>query len=125
MHLPKQFFYTKEHEWVSARTGVAKVGVTAYAVDQLGDIVHLDLPEVGKTFEEGDSFGTIESTKTVSDLYCPGKGKVTKVNKAVLDKPEVLQEDPYDKGWLIEISFDHTSSDLMNAEAYEKNIHEG
>src|SRR3954470_21818338 len=103
MEFPSTLKYTKDHEWVEATSTTAKVGVTAYAIDQLGDIVHVELPQVGESFDAGSSFGTIESTKTVSDLYMPVAGKVVEVNKAALDRPESLQEDPYKNGWLVKV----------------------
>src|SRR4051812_33990645 len=103
MEFPASLKYTKDHEWIDGTQGAAKVGVTAFAIDQLGDIVHVDLPQVGESFDAGSSFGTIESTKTVSDLYMPVAGKVLEVNKAALDRPESLQEDPYKNGWLVKV----------------------
>lgn len=119
MEFPEQLMYTKDHEWISADSGEATIGVTSYAIEQLGDIVHLELPEVGESFEAGDSFGTIESTKTVSDLYCPASGKVVEVNKEVVDSPEKIQEDPFDKGWLIKLDVSQKADNLMDAEEYE------
>jgi glycine cleavage system H protein len=94
MSFPEGLKYTKDHEWIEATAKPAKIGVTAYAVEQLGDIVHVDLPNVGESFEAGAAFGTIESTKTVSDLYMPIAGKVVAVNTDATTKPESLQEDP-------------------------------
>jgi len=121
MSFPKKFKYTKEHEWIDLEGAKGTVGVTSYAVEQLGDIVHVDLPEVGKAFKAGDSFGTIESTKTVSDLYMPVSGKITDVNRAVVSAPESLQQDTYEKGWLVKLELTNTSetSSLLDASAYE------
>ncbi|MEY4631544.1 MAG: glycine cleavage system protein [Pseudomonadota bacterium] len=102
MNFPAELKYTKDHEWISLVD--SKIGVTAYAIEQLGDIVHIELPEVGKEFKQGASFGTIESTKTVSDLYMPVNGKIVAVNQAVLKSPESLQADPYKNGWLIQVA---------------------
>lgn len=102
MNFPAELKYTKDHEWISLAD--SKIGVTAYAIEQLGDIVHIELPEVGKEFKQGASFGTIESTKTVSDLYMPVNGKIVAVNQAVLKSPESLQADPYKNGWLIQVA---------------------
>lgn len=126
MQFPVNLKYTKDHEWIDAATGTCTVGVTAYAVDQLGDIVHVELPKVGETFEAGASFGTIESTKTVSDLYMPVAGKVLAVNKQVLDQPESLQADAYQNGWLLklEVPAGANTSQLMDAQAYEKFVSE-
>ena len=117
MNFPSEFKYTKDHEWVSSAD--SKVGVTAYAIEQLGDIVHIELPEVGKELKHGASFGTIESTKTVSDLYMPVSGKIIAVNQAVLKSPESLQMDPYKNGWLIQISPAGEATGLMSAKDYE------
>ena len=112
-------YYTEDHEWVSPSNSKAKVGVSSHAVEQLGDIVHIELPSVGTKLSKGDSFGTIESTKTVSDLYAPCDGEVTAVNEKVLEKPESLTDDPYQEGWLIEISVQNDFSHLMNSSQYE------
>jgi glycine cleavage system H protein len=126
MDFPKSFKYTKDHEWIDAQGATGTIGVTAYAVEQLGDIVHIDLPEVGKTYKAGDSFGTIESTKTVSDLYMPVEGKVTAVNGAVKGSPESLQTDSYKNGWLVKIELANPAdaTKLMDAAAYESFIKE-
>ena len=126
MDFPKNFKYTKDHEWVDLQGNKGTVGVTAYAVDQLGDIVHVELPEAGKTYKSGDSFGTIESTKTVSDLYMPVSGKIVEVNNAVKKAPEGLQTDSYKNGWLVKIELTNPSEagSLLDAAAYEAFIKE-
>ena len=125
MEFPSGLKYTKDHEWLEAAAKSAKIGVTAYAIEQLGDIVHVDLPQVGETFAAGAAFGTIESTKTVSDLYMPVEGKVVEVNKAAIDKPESLQEDPYKNGWLVKIELTgKDSGNLLDAKSYEKFVAE-
>ncbi len=126
MTFPAELKYTKDHEWVQNSGQDAKVGVTDYAVEQLGDIVHIDLPEVGKTFAAGASFGTIESTKTVSDLYMPVAGQITEVNKAALKSPESLQSDSYKNGWLVKIKLTNPADlgKLMSAADYEKYVSE-
>jgi len=119
MDFPSHLKYTKEHEWISFEEGNATIGITDYAIEQLGDIVHIELPAVGTEFEAGDSFGTIESTKTVSDLYMPVGGKVTEVNDTITADLESLGEDPYDGGWLIRMEAETTKSpDLMDAKKY-------
>lgn len=125
MEFPANLKYTKDHEWVDLAAKPARVGVTGYAIDQLGDIVHVELPNPGETFAAGASFGTIESTKTVSDLYMPLAGKVIEVNKDALTRPESLVEDPYAKGWLVKIepAAGGTAS-LLDAKAYEAFIQE-
>jgi glycine cleavage system H protein len=125
MDFPTGLRYTKDHEWVETTGKSAKIGVTAYAVEQLGDIVHVELPNVGESFDAGSSFGTIESTKTVSDLYMPVGGKVVEVNKAAVNSPESLQEDPYKNGWLVKIEV--TSGDpakLLDQKAYSQFVSE-
>jgi glycine cleavage system H protein len=119
---PSHLKYTKDHEWVETSSKNPKIGVTTFAVEQLGDIVHLDLPKIGLQFKLGDSFGTIESTKTVSDLYMPLSGKVININEEALKKPEILQTDPYSLGWLIEIEPNDEAEliKLMSDGDYEK-----
>jgi glycine cleavage system H protein len=123
MSFPGDLRYSKDHEWVEATAKPAKIGVTSYAVEQLGDIVHVELPSVGETFEAGAAFGTIESTKTVSDLYMPIGGKIIEVNQEAISKPETLQADPF-KGWLVKIEPKSDTSSLLDATAYEKFIQE-
>ena len=124
MEFPSNLYYTKDHEWMSALSGSVKVGISSYAIEQLGDIVHIELPKVGTTFKAQDPFGTIESTKTVSDLYSPAQGKVVEVNTAILSSPEQLQGDPYNKGWLIKIQLDDKATNLMDAKSYENYLKE-
>jgi glycine cleavage system H protein len=126
MDLQKNLKFTKDHEWVDATGSTGIVGVTAYAIEQLGDIVHIDLPEAGKVYKTGESFGTIESTKTVSDLYMPVAGKIIAVNAAVKKAPESLQTDAYTNGWLVKIEMSNLSevSALLDAKGYESFIKE-
>jgi glycine cleavage system H protein len=125
MEFPAGLKYTKDHEWIDLSGKTAKVGVTAYAVDQLGDIVHVELPQPGESFEAGAAFGTIESTKTVSDLYMPLAGKVLEVNKSALSNPEALQDDPYKNGWLLKIELaGGDQAKLLDSKAYEKFVSE-
>ena len=100
---PEDCLYTKEHEWirVNGKTGV--VGITHYAQKQLGDIVFVELPKVGDHFDTNESFGTVESVKAVSEIYCPVAGEVTEINEAVVNSPETLNSDPHGDAWLIEI----------------------
>lgn len=126
MEFPKNFKYTKDHEWIESQGKTGIIGVTAYAVEQLGDIVFVDLPEAGKHFKAGDSFGTIESTKTVSDLYMPVSGKISAVNAALKSAPESLQADTYKNGWLVKIEMDNPAdvNALLDAAGYESFIKE-
>ena len=118
---PDQYRYTKEHEWVRVAGDEATVGITHHAQEQLGDVVYVELPRIGAAIHAKQSFGTVESVKAVSDLYAPMSGKVTAVNESLVDAPEVLNEDPHVKGWLIRarISDKHEIEKLMTAEDYQ------
>lgn len=126
MDFPGGLKYTKDHEWIESSGKTAKIGVTGFAVEQLGDIVHVELPQVGEVFAAGASFGTIESTKTVSDLYMPVSCKVVEVNKAAVASPESLQADPYKAGWLVKVEITGTLDDsaLLDANAYKAFVSE-
>ncbi len=117
--------YTKDHEWALEAKGEIIVGITAFAVDQLGDVtlVNIDV-KAGETVTAGKTFGTIESVKTLSDLYAPLTGKVTRVNKALEEKPELVNDDCWGDGWMIAIESTETPKDLLDAEAYEKLVRE-
>ena len=119
---PDDLRYTKEHEWARIRGNVAQVGITKFAVEQLGDVTQLELPREGEKFEAAEVFGTVESVKAVSDLFAPVSGKVAKVNDALNDKPETINEDPYKAGWLIEIELGDPSQvdGLLSAADYRK-----
>lgn len=116
--------FTKDHEWLCSEGQNVKIGVTTFAVEQLGDIVHLELPEVGAEFDSGESFGTIESTKTVSDLYMPVKGKVLKINEELVESPEKIQDSKDGEAWLIELSNQGSSDELMTKSEYTAYIKE-
>jgi glycine cleavage system H protein len=119
---PEELRYTEEHEWVATREEtLVRVGITEYAQDQLGDVVFVDLPEVGRQVSAGDVFGEVESTKSVSELFAPVDGEVVAVNDGVADSPELINSDPYGEGWLIEIRLDDPSGleALLEAEAYD------
>lgn len=100
--LPENLGYTEDHEWALLKDGVVRVGVSDYAQDQLGDIVFVELPEIGTVFEKGDEFGTLESVKAVSELYLPLGGEVVAVNEELVDAPELINQDPY-KYWIVAI----------------------
>lgn len=121
MNVPAELKYTKEHEWIRVEGDEAVVGITDYAQSQLGDIVFVECETVGDELEAGDTFGTIEAVKTVSDLYLPVGGEVLEFNEALEDEPELVNKDPYGKGWIIRVKFgDETEIDgLLNAEAYK------
>jgi glycine cleavage system H protein len=112
--------YTEDHEWVKLSGETARVGISDYAQDQLGDIVFVELPGVGDTFEKGDEFGTLESVKAVSELYMPVGGEVTAINEALEDAPELVNNDPYGEGWMIEIKVSDPSETeaLMDKDTY-------
>jgi glycine cleavage system H protein len=118
---PEELRYTEEHEWVASREGgQVRVGITEYAQDQLGDVVFVDLPEVGTAVSAGDVFGEVESTKSVSELFAPVDGEIVAVNEEVARSPELLNSDPYGEGWLVEIApTDPAGVDaLLDADAY-------
>jgi glycine cleavage system H protein len=124
MEFPANCQYTKEHEWIRIEGKTALVGITKYAIEQLGDVVHLDLPKVGSTYKAHDTFGTVESTKTVSDLYLPVAGKILEVNSSLTNTPEAIADDPYTQGWLIKIELEGAPTGLMSAAEYGKYIAE-
>ena len=107
LNLPEDVRYTDDHEWAKVSGDVVRVGISDYAQDQLGDIVFVELPDVGETFEAGDEFGTLESVKAVSELYIPVGGEVIAVNTELEDTPELLNQDPY-SGWIIEVKPDNS-----------------
>ncbi len=123
-NVPSELLYTKEHEWVRIDGNSATVGITHFAQNQLGDVVFVELPDVGKTFETGDSFGTVESVKAVSEIYAPLSGSIVEINNDVIDAPELVNEDPYGQGWLAKFEFTTKPSDLLNAADYEQFIKE-
>ena len=114
---PADFKYTKDHEWVKVSAGGARVGITDYAQKQLGDVVYLELPEVGRQLNKGDVFGTIESVKAVSELYAPVSGEVTEVNLALGEKPEAVNVNPHES-WMITIRVTGEPDDLLDASQY-------
>ncbi|MCP3778881.1 MULTISPECIES: glycine cleavage system protein GcvH [unclassified Paenibacillus] len=123
----QQLWYTDEHEWVQrTENGTLRIGITDFAQHQLGDIVFVELPEAGVTIEQGAEIGTIESVKTVSDLFAPVTGTVLKVNEALESTPELVNESPYEKGWMIEVEIDKDVEEalgkLLSADQYEQLI---
>jgi len=125
--VPTDLRYTKDHEWVRVDGDTATVGVTRYAADQLGDVVFVDQPEVGRSVEQFAAFGVVESVKAVSDLYAPISGEVKEVNGELADKPELVNSDPYGAGWLIKVTVEDSDqlADLLDPEAYERLVAEG
>lgn len=124
MAIPEDLFYSEEHEWVRVEDQGVSVGITDFAQEELGDIVYVELPEVGKSFGARDEIGSIESVKAVAEVYTPLAGEIVEVNSALLDRPELINEDPYGDGWLVRLAPDGAPdvSGLMDAEAYEKFI---
>lgn len=118
---PVQLKYTKEHEWAKRSGAVVVVGVTSHAQEALGDVVYVELPKLGDTLTAGKPFGVIESTKAVSELFSPLSGKVVKTNNALIDAPQTINEDPYEKGWIVEIEPSDASQyeALLDVAAYE------
>jgi glycine cleavage system H protein len=117
---PEELRYTKEHEWARLEDRVVRVGITDFAQDALGDVVYVDVPEVGTEVKAGEPFGEVESTKSVSDVYAPVTGTVTERNDALTDQPELVNNDPYGQGWMIAVEVaDPAALDaLMDASAY-------
>ncbi len=116
--------YTEDHEWLKVDGNIALVGITNHAADELGEIVYLELLEVKENLSKGDEFGSVESVKTVSGLYSPITGKIIEINQEAVDSPDVINQSPYDKGWLIKIEFDNTEEidELMNEHDYQSFI---
>lgn len=123
---PSDLKYTKEHEWARIDGNVATIGITKFAVEQLGDITQVDLPKEGENVRKNDVFGTVESVKAVSDVFAPLSGKVVKVNTPLGDSPEYLSDDPYDEGWMVQIELSNPAElgDLMDADAYAAFVEE-
>lgn len=124
MNIPAELKYTKDHEWILIEGNVATVGITDFAQGELGDIVYVDVDTLDDTVEEGDVFGSVEAVKTVSDLFMPLTGEVIEFNELLEDEPELVNTDPYGKGWMIKIEISDSSQieNLLNAEAYKKLI---
>ena len=123
MNIPEDLQYTNSHEWVRIEGDTATIGITDHAQDELGDVVFVELPDEGATFDAGESFGTVESVKAVSDLYAPVGGEVVEVNSALEDAPENINEDPYGEGWIVKLRTTD-GADLLSPEEYEKVVEE-
>lgn len=119
-NIPDELSYTKEHEWIAGLDdGITlTVGITAFAAEALGDVVYVQLPEVGSNVEAGDSVGEVESTKSVSEIYAPVGGEITEVNQAVVDDPSLCNSDPYGEGWMFRVRLDGEAENLLSAEEY-------
>ena len=122
MNTPSELKYTKDHEWIKVEGDTATIGITDYAQGELGDIVFVDVDTVGEDLSEGDVFGSVEAVKTVSDLYLPVAGTVLEVNADLEDQPELLNTDPYGKGWIIKLKIADSAdlSTLLSAEQYQE-----
>ena len=128
MEYPADLRYTSEHEWAAVEEGGrARVGITDFAQDALGDVVYVDLPEVGSELRAGETFGEVESTKSVSDLFAPVSGKVLEKNEQLEDTPELVNQEPYGEGWMLvlEVSDPSELDDLLDADAYRRLVEEG
>lgn len=126
MAVPSEFKYSKEHEWVKVEGNTATIGITEYAQGELGDIVFVELPDVDDEINEGDTFGSVESVKTVSELYAPVSGKIVETNDELEDSPEFVNESPYEKAWMVKVELSDESQldELLLAEQYSEMIGE-
>ena len=126
MAVPSEFKYSKEHEWVKVEGNTATIGITEYAQGELGDIVFVELPDVDDEINEGDTFGSVESVKTVSYLYAPVCGKIVETNDELEDSPEFVNESPYEKAWMVKVELSDESQldELLSAEQYSEMIGE-
>lgn len=122
MNTPKELKYSKDHEWVKVEGNIATIGITDFAQSQLGDVVFVDLPEVGAQISAGSEFGAIESVKAVSDIYAPVSGVVKEVNEQLSDAPETVNQDAYGEGWIVKVELANTAEidELLDSAAYEK-----
>lgn len=122
MNIPQDLKYTKDHEWVRVEGDVATIGITDFAQGELGDIVFVEVETEGETLDKEETFGSVEAVKTVSDLFMPISGEITEFNEEVESNPEIVNEDPYGKGWMVKVKISDTSEldDLLDAEAYQE-----
>ena len=124
MNIPKELKYTEEHEWIRIDGNTATIGITDFAQGELGDIVYIDIDSIGNELDDNEIFGTVEAVKTVSDLFMPIKGKVLEINSDIESTPEIVNEDPYGKGWIIKIEIpeEQDISNLLSDEEYRNMI---
>ena len=124
MDAPETLRYTKDHEWLRTEDGDAVVGITAYAAEELGDVVFVELPEIGRVLARDETFGVIESVKTASDLFAPAAGEVIAVNEALADQPELVNSEPYADGWMVRLRLEDPSAadELLDAASYRELI---
>jgi glycine cleavage system H protein len=122
--IPEELRFSEQHEWISLDSGVGTIGITDYAQSELGDIVFVELPEVGEVLEKGQTFGTVEAVKTVEDLYCPVSGEVIEVNETLEETAEQVNSDPYSDGWMIKVRIDNAGEleELLSPDLYREFI---
>ncbi|WP_234733488.1 glycine cleavage system protein GcvH [Tellurirhabdus bombi] len=122
MNFPAELKYTQDHEWIRLEGDVAVVGITDFAQKELGDIIFLDITTVGQTLDQGEIFGSVEAVKTVSDLFLPVKAEVIEINPEIEKSPELVNEDPYGRGWIVKIRIENTADidELLSVEAYQE-----
>ena len=125
MNIPSELKFTNDHEWIRVEGGNAFVGITDFAQGELGDIVFLDIPSVGKSLKKGDVYGTVEAVKTVSDMFMPVAGDVLEKNSQLESQPELVNKDPYGNGWMVKIKISNASelSSLLSTDDYKKIVH--
>ncbi|MFH1891419.1 MAG: glycine cleavage system protein GcvH [Candidatus Zixiibacteriota bacterium] len=124
METPSDLKYSKDHEWVRVEDDMLIIGITAYAQGELGDVVFVELPEIGKHLEQGDAFGTIEAVKAVSDLYSPVSGEVVEINELLESDPALVNQSPFEDGWMVKVAASDMSEldDLMDANSYKEMV---
>jgi glycine cleavage system H protein len=124
---PSDYLYSKEHEWVRVEEDICVLGITEFAQQELGEVVFVELPEIGQVFDTNDEIGTIESVKAVAEVFTPVAGEIVEINEAVVDDPELLNEDPHVEGWLVKLRFSSASDlkSLMKADEYEEFVKSG
>ena len=124
MEIKSELKYTKDHEWVKVEGNQATIGITDYAQGELGDIVYIEVEALGENLQKEEIFGSVEAVKTVSDLFLPVSGKITELNEDLEDKPELINEDPYGKGWIIKMEIENSTEleELLNSDSYKELI---
>ncbi|MFW5962218.1 MAG: glycine cleavage system protein GcvH [bacterium] len=122
MNIPENLIYSKSHEWVKVIALEAIIGITMHIQEEMGDIVYIDLPEVGSKFKKGDSIAVVESIKTVSDVYMPISGEIIEINEKLIEQPELVNQDPYGQGWFVKIKINKKEEvlELMDSQTYKK-----
>jgi glycine cleavage system H protein len=123
---PEDYLYSKDHEWISVQENIGTIGITDYAQHELGDVVYVDLPEVGDTFESNEPFGSVESVKAVSEVFCPIAGEVIEVNAKLEETPELINQSPHQQAWMIKVRISNPEElkELLSAEEYEEYLQE-